>query len=60
MFITNLRLSHKVLIIFVSVFWIALFVILIKCALKWDHEKQLESQDMYGNVADNSPEQHYP
>ena len=62
MLITNLRLSHKVLFILAIIFWIALFIVLIKYALKWDNERYLRAQakSPSGIVEDRSPEQYHP
>ena len=52
--------SRNSFYIITTVFWIAVYCVFMKYALKWDKEKQLEAQDMYSQVDDKSPEAYYP
>ena len=47
-------------IIVATIFWVIAYCIFMKFAIKWDNDKYLEAQDMYGDVADNSAEAYYP
>lgn len=52
--------SRNSFYIITTVFWITAYCVFMKYALKWDKEKQLEAQDMYGQVDDRSAEAYYP
>ena len=51
---------HNSFYIITTVFWIAVYCVFMKYALKWDNEKKLEAEDMYGQVDDRSAEAYYP
>ncbi len=49
----------KLFYIIMIPFWVAVYIVGIKFAIKWDNKKYLEAQDKYGYVNDVSPEAYY-
>jgi hypothetical protein len=52
--------KQKLFIFSASLFWIIIYIIFIKNAIRWDNESYYKAQAIYGTVEDRSPEQLYP
>jgi hypothetical protein len=52
--------KQKLFIFSASLFWIVVYIIFMKNAIRWDNESYYKAQAIYGIVEDRSPEQLYP
>jgi len=53
-------MKNKIFLIFISAFWIVIYIFIVKIGLLYDKKKLLEAQERYEVINDSSPEAYYP
>jgi hypothetical protein len=55
-----MSLRNRIFFVIASIFWISVYVFVVKVGLDYDRKKMLEAQELYGIVNDSSAEAYYP